>query len=158
MGELTHFDTKGNAFMVDVSQKDNTERMAVAKGRIAVNEEVFSKIKNGTMAKGDVLGIARTAGIMAAKRTWEWIPLCHLIALTKCSVDFSLLEESREIEAICTVKTVGKTGVEMEALTGVQVALLTVYDMCKALDRSMVMSQIRLVEKTGGKSGAFYNE
>ncbi len=158
MGELTHFDTKGNAFMVDVSQKDNTERMAVAKGRIAVNEEVFSKIKNGTMAKGDVLGIARTAGIMAAKRTWEWIPLCHLIALTKCSVDFSLLEGSCEIEAMCTVKTVGKTGVEMEALTGVQVALLTVYDMCKALDRSMVMSQIRLVEKTGGKSGAFYNE
>ena len=158
MGELTHFDTKGNAFMVDVSQKDITERMAVAKGRIAVNEEVFSKIKNGTMAKGDVLGIARTAGIMAAKRTWEWIPLCHLIALTKCSVDFSLLERSCEIEAMCTVKTVGKTGVEMEALTGVQVALLTVYDMCKALDRSMVMSQIRLVEKTGGKSGAFYNE
>ncbi len=158
MGELTHFDTKGNAVMVDVSQKDNTERTAVAKGRIAVNDEVFAKIKNGTMAKGDVLGIARTAGIMAAKRTWEWIPLCHLIALTKCSVDFSLLEESREIEAICTVKTVGKTGVEMEALTGVQVALLTIYDMCKALDRSMVMSQIRLVEKTGGKSGAFYNE
>lgn len=158
MGELTHFDTKGNAVMVDVSQKDNTERTAVAKGRIAVNDEVFAKIKNGTMAKGDVLGIARTAGIMAAKRTWEWIPLCHLIALTKCSVDFSLLEESREIEAICTVKMVGKTGVEMEALTGVQVALLTIYDMCKALDRSMVMSQIRLVEKTGGKSGAFYNE
>ncbi len=158
MGELTHFDTKGNAVMVDVSQKDNTERTAVAKGRIAVNDEVFAKIKNGTMAKGDVLGIARTAGIMAAKRTWEWIPLCHLIALTKCSVDFSLLDESHEIEAICTVKTVGKTGVEMEALTGVQVALLTIYDMCKALDRSMVMSQIRLVEKTGGKSGAFYNE
>lgn len=157
MGELTHFDTKGNAVMVDVSQKDNTERTAVAKGRIAVNKEVFAKIKNGTMAKGDVLGIARTAGIMAAKRTWELIPLCHLIALTKCSVDFTFLEESYEIETICTVKTVGKTGVEMEALTGVQVALLTIYDMCKALDRSMVMSQIRLVEKTGGKSGAFYN-
>ncbi len=158
MGELTHFDTKGNAVMVDVSQKDNTERMAVAKGKIAVNKEVFVKIKNGTMAKGDVLGIARTAGIMAAKRTWEWIPLCHLIALTKCSIDFALLEETSEIETICTIKTVGKTGVEMEALTGVQVALLTIYDMCKALDRSMVMSQIRLIEKTGGKSGAFYNE
>lgn len=158
MGEWTHFDTKGNAVMVDVSEKENTERTAVAKGNIAVNQEVFAKIKSGTMAKGDVLGVARTAGIMAAKRTWELIPLCHLIALTKCNIDFVLLEEIQEIEAICTVKTVGKTGVEMEALTGVQVALLTIYDMCKAIDRSMVMSKIRLVEKTGGKSGAFYHD
>ncbi len=158
MGELTHFDTKGNAVMVDVSEKEDTERTAVAKGNIAVNQEVFAKIKSGTMAKGDVLGVARSAGIMAAKRTWELIPLCHLIALTKCNVDFVLLEETHEIEAICTVKTVGKTGVEMEALTGVQVALLTIYDMCKALDRSMMMSNIRLVEKTGGKSGAFYHD
>lgn len=155
MGELTHFDKDGKAHMVDVGGKAETERLAVAKGRIRVSREVFEKIQAGSMAKGDVLGIARTAGIMAAKRTWELIPLCHLLALTKCSVDFALYPESCEIEAICTVKTVGKTGVEMEALTGVQITLLTIYDMCKALDRSMVMTDIRLWEKSGGKSGEY---
>ncbi len=156
MGELTHFDKDGKAHMVDVGGKAETERLAVAKGRIRVSREVFEKIQAGSMAKGDVLGIARTAGIMAAKRTWELIPLCHLLALTKCSVDFALYPESCEVEAICTVKTVGKTGVEMEALTGVQITLLTIYDMCKALDRSMVMTDIRLWEKSGGKSGEYH--
>ena len=152
MGELTHFDKEGNAVMVDVSQKAETERTATAKGIIRVSREVFEKIQAGTMAKGDVLGIARTAGIMAAKRTWD------LLALTKCSVDFELFPESCEIEAACTVKTVGKTGVEMEALTGVQITLLTIYDMCKALDRSMVMTDIRLCEKSGGKSGEYRHD
>ena len=156
MGELTHFDKDGKAHMVDIGGKAETERLAVAKGRIRVSREVFEKIQAGSMAKGDVLGIARTAGIMAAKRTWELIPLCHLLALTKCSVDFALYPESCEVEAICTVKTVGKTGVEIEALTGVQIALLTIYDMCKALDRSMVMTDIRLWEKSGGKSGEYH--
>ena len=156
MGELTHFDKDGKAHMVDVGGKAETERLAVAKGRIRVSREVFEKIQAGSMAKGDVLGIARTAGIMAAKRTWELIPLCHLLAMTKCSVEFALYPESCEVEAICTVKTVGKTGVEMEALTGVQSALLTIYDMCKALDRSMVMTDIRLWEKSGGKSGEYH--
>ena len=156
--EFTHFDEQGNARMVDVTKKGETVREAVAKGRIRVSAECFEKIKAGTMAKGDVLGIARTAGIMAAKRTWELIPLCHLLALTKCSVDFELFPESCEIEAACTVKTVGKTGVEMEALTGVQITLLTIYDMCKALDRSMVMTDIRLCEKSGGKSGEYRHD
>lgn len=156
MGELTHFDKDGKAHMVDVGGKAETERLAVAKGRIRVSREVFEKIQAGSMAKGDVLGIARTAGIMAAKRTWELIPLCHLLALTKCSVEFALYPESCEVEAICTVKTVGKTGVEMEALTGVQITLLTIYDMCKALGRSMVMTDIRLWEKSGGKSGEYH--
>ena len=155
MGELTHFDKEGNAVMVDVSQKAETERTATAKGKIRVSREVFEKIQAGTMAKGDVLGIARTAGIMAAKRTWELIPLCHLLALTKCSVDFELFPENCEIEAACTVKTVGKTGVEMEALTGVNTALLTIYDMCKAIDKRMEIGGICLLRKTGGKSGDF---
>lgn len=158
MGEFTHFDKAGRAVMVDVSQKADTERSATARGIIRLSREVFDKIRSGNMAKGDVLGIARTAGIMAAKRTWELIPLCHLLALTKCSVDFELFDESCEIEAACTVKTLGKTGVEMEALTGVQVALLTIYDMCKALDRSMVMTNIRLCEKSGGKSGEYRHD
>ena len=155
MGEFTHFDSSGSAVMVDVSDKEITERTAVAKGRIRVSEEVFRKIREGTMKKGDVLGIARTAGIMAAKRTFELIPLCHLLALTRCTIDFAYLEETLEIEACCTVKTVGKTGVEIEALTGVEIALLTIYDMCKALDRSMEMNGIRLCYKNGGKSGEY---
>ncbi len=158
MEDLTHFDRQGNAVMVDVGAKVDTVRTATAKGCIRVSPDVFAKIKSGTMAKGDVLGIARTAGIMAAKRTWELIPLCHMLALTHCSVDFLLREEQPyEIEAVCTVKTIGRTGVEMEALTGVQIALLTIYDMCKALDRAMVITQIRLCEKTGGKSGDYQN-
>lgn len=155
MGEFTHFDPAGSAVMVDVGQKDVTERTAIAKGRIRVSQEVFQKIREGSMKKGDVLGIARTAGIMAAKRTFELVPLCHLLALTKCTVDFEYLEETLEIEACCTVKTVGKTGVEIEALTGVEIALLTIYDMCKALDRSMEMNGIRLCYKNGGKSGEY---
>ena len=118
-------------------------------------EEIFEKVKEGSMAKGDVLGTARIAGIMAAKKTFELIPMCHLLMLTKCKVDFEMLEETKEIKAVCLVKTTGKTGVEMEALTGVQIALLTIYDMCKAIDKHMVMSEIHLVEKTGGKSGDF---
>lgn len=158
MGDFTHFDEKGNAFMVDITEKAETVRTAVAKGKIRVSKEVFEKIQEGKMAKGDVLGIARTAGIMAAKRTWELIPLCHILPLTKCGVEFEMFAENCEIEAVCTVKTEGKTGVEMEALTGVQIALLTIYDMCKALDRSMVMTEIRLCEKSGGKSGAFHHD
>lgn len=158
MGEFTHFDGAGNAVMVDVGDKEITERTATAKGRICLSEEVFEKVRQGTMKKGDVLGIARTAGIMAAKRTFEIIPLCHLISLTRCTVEFEYLEESLEIEATCTVKTVGKTGVEIEALMGVQTALLTIYDMCKAMDRSMQMNQIRLCYKDGGKSGVYSHE
>ena len=156
--EFTHFDDQGNALMVDVGDKAETKREAVARGSIFMSPECLEKVARGTMAKGDVLGIARTAGIMAAKRTWELIPLCHLLALTKCSVDFELFPENCEIEAACTVKTVGKTGVELEALTGVQITLLTIYDMCKALDRSMVMTDIRLCEKSGGKSGEYRHD
>ena len=147
MGEFSHFDQYGNAVMVDVTEKKETTRTAIAQGKI--------KVKEGSMAKGDVLGTARVAGIMAAKKTFELIPMCHLLMLTKCKVDFEMLEETKEIKAVCLVKTTGKTGVEMEALTGVQIALLTIYDMCKAIDKHMVMSDIHLVEKTGGKSGDF---
>ena len=157
MGELTHFDKEGNAVMVDVSQKAETERTATAKGIIRVSREVFEKIQAGTMAKGDVLGVARVAGIMGAKRTSELIPLCHILNLTKLTVDFTIKKESNEIEAVCTARTTGKTGVEMEALTGVSVALLTVYDMCKAVDKSMEIGDIYLEHKSGGKSGEFHN-
>ena len=157
MAELTHFDAAGNAIMVDVSEKAVTARTAVAQGTLIVSQQVYEKIAAGTMAKGDVLGVARVAGIMAAKRTSELIPLCHLLPLTKCSVDFELhqLEGKFCVHALCTVKTVAKTGVEMEALTGVNVALLTVYDMCKAIDKGMVIFNVHLVSKTGGKSGDF---
>lgn len=156
MGEFSHFDQHGNAVMVDVTKKKETTRTAIAQGKIKVNDEIFEKVKEGSMAKGDVLGTARIAGIMAAKKTFELIPMCHLLMLTKCKVDFEMLEETKEIKAVCLVKTTGKTGVEMEALTGVQIALLTIYDMCKAIDKHMVMSEIHLVEKTGGKSGDFF--
>ena len=154
--EFTHFDEQGNARMVDVTAKGETVREAVAKGRIRVSGECFGKIKEGTMAKGDVLGVARVAGIMGVKRTSELIPMCHPLPIQKCSVDYELDESNGIIRAFCTVKTEGKTGVEMEALTGVQVTLLTIYDMCKAIDKHMVMSNIHLVEKTGGKSGDFH--
>lgn len=155
--EFTHFDEQGNAVMVDVGEKPETRRMAKAVGRIKVSEEVFQKIQNKSMEKGDVLNVARVAGIMAAKQTFQLIPMCHLLMLTKCSVDFTLHEEEGRyaVEAVCTVKTNGKTGVEMEALTGVSTALLTIYDMCKAVDKSMEMTGIHLLEKTGGKSGDF---
>lgn len=152
---LTHFDQEGNAVMVDVTEKNITEREASASGRIQVSREVYETVKNGTAAKGDVLGVARVAGIMAAKKASELIPLCHVLPLTKASVDFQMLEENCEIEAVCTVKTTGRTGVEMEALTGVSVALLTIYDMCKAMDKGMVIHGICLKRKSGGKSGLY---
>lgn len=155
MGKLTHFDADGQAWMVDVGDKAETDRTAVAHGKIFVNKEVFAAIRNGTSKKGDVLGVARVAGIMGAKRTSELIPLCHILMLTKCSVEFELHEEELSVEAVCTVKTHGKTGVEMEALTGVQVALLTVYDMCKAIDKGMVIGEVCLLRKEGGKSGVY---
>ena len=153
--ELTHLDKNGNAIMVDVSEKEVTHRIATAYGKILVSQEILASIKENTNKKGDVLAVARVAGIMAAKRTSELIPLCHLLMLTKCTVDFTINEEEKYIEAICTVKTDGKTGVEMEALTGVQIALLTIYDMCKAIDKKMVITDVHLLSKSGGKSGEF---
>lgn len=155
--DLTHFDNKGNAVMIDVTNKEITERTAIAKGKIKVNREVFEAIRNGTSKKGDVLGVARVAGIMATKKTADLIPMCHVLLLTKSSIDFELFEERLEVEAICTVKVSGKTGVEMEALTGVTVALLTIYDMCKAIDKGMEIKEVYLYKKTGGKSGYIEN-
>ena len=153
--ELTHLDKNGNAVMVDVSEKEVTHRTAIACGKILVSQEILASIKENTNKKGDVLAVARVAGIMAAKRTSELIPLCHLLMLTKCTVDFTINEEENYIEASCTVKADGKTGVEMEALTGVQIALLTIYDMCKAIDKKMVIADVHLLSKSGGKSGEF---
>ena len=156
MGQgLNHFDEKGNAVMVDVSGKNITSRTAVAAGEIHVGKEIMAAVTGGNVKKGDVLGVARVAGIMGVKRTSDLIPMCHPLPIQKCAVDFELDEKAGVIRAFCTVKTEGKTGVEMEALTGVQVALLTIYDMCKAIDKHMVMTNIHLVEKTGGKSGDF---
>lgn len=153
--EFSHFDADGNAVMVDVSGKKETEREAVAQGVIRMSRECFRKVMEGHMAKGDVLGTARIAGIMGAKKTSELIPLCHLLQLTSVKIDFESDGNKNEITAFCRVKTTGKTGVEMEALTGVQVALLTIYDMCKAIDKRMEMHSIHLCAKTGGKSGDF---
>lgn len=155
---FSHFNEDGKAMMVDVTDKDDTQRRAVAKGKITVSKAVFDAIAQGTAAKGDVLGVATTAGIMAAKKSWEMIPMCHAIPIGSCSIDFETLEETLEIYCTCTVKTYAKTGVEMEALTGVGVALLTIYDMCKAIDKNMEIDQIHLVEKSGGKSGHIVNE
>ena len=141
--------------MVDVSGKEETERIAVARGSIFMSRECFVKVRDGGMKKGDVLGVARVAGIMGAKKTSELIPLCHILNLTKLAVDFELHEENNEVRAFCTAKTTGRTGVEMEALTGVSTALLTVYDMCKAVDKTMEIGEIRLCTKKGGKSGDF---
>ena len=152
MEGLTHFDEHGNARMVDVGEKAVTDRIATAHGFIHVKREVYEAIKQGTAKKGDVL---RVAGIMGAKRTSDLIPLCHVLMLTKCTVDFILHDDRMAVEAVCTVKTSGKTGVEMEALTGVNVALLTIYDMCKAMDRGMTMTDITLLLKDGGKSGLY---
>lgn len=156
--KLNHFDSKGNAIMVDVTEKNVTERKAIAKGKIFVNDETYKRILDGNMTKGDVLGVARIAGIMATKKTSDLIPMCHPLMLTKSQIDFEFNEKEKSITAISTVKLSGKTGVEMEALTGVNVALLTIYDMCKAIDKNMVISDIHLVEKTGGKSGNFIFE
>lgn len=155
--EFTHFDADGNARMVDVSDKRETAREAVAAGSIFMSRECFEMVRGGQMKKGDVLGVARIAGIMGAKKTSELIPLCHILNLTKLSVDFELHEERNEIRAFCTAKVTGKTGVEMEALTGVSTALLTIYDMCKAVDKTMEIGEIRLCTKKGGKSGDFVN-
>lgn len=153
--ELNHFDSKGNAIMVDVTEKNVTQRQAIARGKIFVNKETYDRILQGNMAKGDVLAVARVAGIMATKKTSELIPMCHPLMLTKSQIDFEFNEEEKSITAISLVKLAGQTGVEMEALTGVNVSLLTIYDMCKAIDKNMVISDIHLVEKTGGKSGEF---
>lgn len=155
MSQFTHIDSKGNAVMVDVSGKGVTQRTAVATGRIAMNEDCYAAVKAGTMKKGDVLSVAQIGGIMGAKKTSDLIPLCHILNLTKCGVEFTYHDDIREIEATCTVRCDGKTGVEMEALTGVSIALLTVYDMCKAIDKTMVIKDIHVVEKIGGKSGHF---
>ena len=153
--KLSHFDTEGNALMVDVSDKQETTRTAVASGIIKVNDAVMEAVVNKTVQKGDVLGVARVAGIMAAKQTPHLIPMCHPLLLSKCSVDFEVNEAENTIKALCTVKIKGQTGVEMEALTGVSVALLTVYDMCKAIDKRMEISDVHLEYKAGGKSGEF---
>jgi len=156
--EFTHFDEEGKAIMVDVSEKAETIRTATAKGSITMTAECFAKVRTGSVVKGDVLGTARIAGIMGAKKTPELIPLCHNISLTKAVIDFELVEDECTVVASCTTKTVGTTGVEMEAMTGVNVALLTIYDMCKAVDKKMTISDIHLYRKTGGKSGEFINE
>lgn len=156
--ELTHFDESGNARMVDITQKDETERKALAAGKIKVSKEVFDAVSQGSAAKGDVLTVATTAGIAGAKKTWEMIPMCHIVPLTGCAIEWELDKNNLEIRCRCTVCCTGKTGVEMEALTGVSTALLTVYDMCKALDRTMEIDEIRLIEKDGGKSGHFVRE
>lgn len=155
--ELTHFDSQGQAHMVDIAAKAATHRVAVAQGRIVMNSATLSIILEGSAKKGDVLGIARIAGIMAAKKTSDLIPLCHPLALTRVAIDFLPQQGDSSITCHATVETVGPTGVEMEALTAVQVALLTIYDMCKAVDRAMVMTDVRVLEKHGGKSGSFVN-
>lgn len=155
MKEFTHFDNNGNAIMVDVTDKAETQRVAVACGSIWVGKDIFEAVTNNTVKKGDVLSVARVAGIMAAKKTWELIPMCHPLMLTKVTIDFELDKEQYEIKAICTTKLSGKTGVEMEALQGVTTALLTIYDMCKAIDKGMELRNIHLLEKSGGKSGYY---
>ncbi|MFC3107244.1 cyclic pyranopterin monophosphate synthase MoaC [Undibacterium arcticum] len=150
---LTHFDARGQAHMVDVGAKNDTHRIAIAAGTIRMKPETLAIVEAGTAKKGDVLGIARIAAIMAAKRTSDLIPLCHPLALTKVSVEFSVDAARSSVHCTAQVETHSKTGVEMEALTAVQVGLLTIYDMCKAVDRGMVMTDVRVLEKHGGKSG-----
>jgi len=152
---LTHIDEQGRARMVDVSHKAETERVAVARGEIRMRPETLALIQSGGVAKGDVLGVARVAGILAAKRTGELIPLCHPLPITHASVDFTFDEAGSRILIEAQVRTVGRTGVEMEALTACSVAALTIYDMAKAADKGMVIGEIRLVKKTGGKSGTY---
>lgn len=152
---LTHFDAQGQAHMVDVGAKASTHRTAVATGRICMQAATLALIQSGSAKKGDVLGIARLAGIMGAKKTSELIPLCHPIALTRVTVEFEMVPDVSEVVCTATAENVGQTGVEMEALTAVQVALLTIYDMCKAADRGMVITNVKLLEKHGGKSGSW---
>lgn len=153
--ELTHFDDNGNAVMVDVSEKDITGRTAVARGSIHVSRRALDAILGRQVKKGDVLTVSQVAGIMGTKKTAELIPMCHPIFLSNVKVEFEIDEKACDISVFCTAQTEGKTGVEMEALTGVSVALLTIYDMCKAIDKRMTIGDIHLVEKTGGKSGDF---
>ena len=153
--EFTHFDEQGNARMVDVSEKEVTHRIAVAEGVISVSREVMDAIKGNNVKKGDVLTVAQVAGIMGTKRTPDLIPMCHPLSLTNAEVTYEVDDENCEIKAVCRAVTDGKTGVEMEALTGVSIALLTIYDMCKAIDKRMVIKDIHLVSKEGGKSGQF---
>ncbi len=155
MADLTHFDDKGRAVMVDVSAKDESEREAVAKGAVVMQPATLARIRSGDVTKGDVLAVARLAGIMAAKRTPDLIPLCHPLPLASVSIDFEPDEAGAAIHITATVKLKGRTGVEMEALTAVAVAALTIYDMVKAIDRGMTITDIRLVHKSGGKSGTY---
>ena len=152
---LTHFDAQGQAHMVDVAAKSASHRVAVAAGRIRMQAATLAVIEQGNARKGDVLGVARIAGIMAAKKTSELIPLCHPLALTRVAVEFSPDAADSSISCTATVETVGPTGVEMEALTAVQVALLTIYDMCKAIDRGMQITDVQLLQKHGGKTGSW---
>ena len=162
MSNLTHFDAHGQAHMVDVAAKSNTHRIAVARGRIEMLPATLELITQGNAKKGDVLGIARIAGIQGAKKTSELIPLCHPIALTRVALEFEVVPpsvaSSAQVVCTATAETVGPTGVEMEALTAVQVALLTIYDMCKAVDRGMTINDVKLLQKHGGKSGSFVAE
>ena len=158
MNLFSHLDENGDARMVDISEKDVTARMAVASGRINMSPECFTMLLGGTIPKGDVLSTARIAGIMAAKKTSDLIPMCHTLMLEKVKISFEPDEGAYEIKAVCEVRLTGKTGAEMEALTGVSVALLTVYDMCKAVDKNMVISDICLQEKDGGKTGHYVRE
>ncbi len=154
-GKLTHLDDAGNAHMVDVSEKQITTRIAVASGRVSMLPETLQLIRSGMAKKGDVIATARIAGIMAAKRTHELIPLCHPLAISKITVDLDINEPHNAVDVTASVKVEGKTGVEMEALTAVSVACLTVYDMVKAVDRGITISDVKLIEKQGGKSGHF---
>ncbi len=158
MASFTHFNQYGKGHMVDVSPKNETLRIAVATGSITVNQEILKKIKSATMGKGDVLSVAQIAGIMGAKKTSEIIPMCHNLNLHGVDLNFSINDKEKKINIEASVNTVGKTGVEMEALTAVSIAALTIYDMCKAVDKGMVISQIQLLEKTGGKSGNYKRE
>lgn len=158
MTQLTHFNTAGEAHMVDVGEKPLTQRVAIAEGRIVMQADTLALIKEGGHKKGDVLGIARIAGIMAAKKTSDLVPLCHPLQLSSVKVNFTCESDTNHVHCTVAVKTTGPTGVEMEALTAVQIALLTIYDMCKAVDKGMTMSGIQLLEKQGGKSGVWTRE
>ena len=155
---FTHFDDSGNARMVDVGSKKETERVAYAAGNISMSKMAYKLVRSGSMSKGDVLGISRVAGVMAAKKVDELIPLAHPLMISKVNIDFEFNDDDYSIDIYATVGITGKTGVEMEALTAVSVAALTIYDMCKAVDKSMVISEIRLLKKTGGKSGTYIRE
>ena len=155
MSQLTHFNTAGEAHMVDVGEKAQTQRVAVAEGRIDMHPDTLSLIECGGHKKGDVLAVARIAGIMGAKKTADLVPLCHPLQLTSVNIELTCESSTHSVHCIATVKTNGQTGVEMEALTAVQIALLTIYDMCKAVDRGMSMQEIQLLKKMGGKSGTW---